>query len=99
MNTEDLYARATAELTARDGYRFNTKVLREVLERGELADGTVCMITALAGGAHVELIYRVNRFDKVVDGKVQQSMPMSDQAFEAALVMVAKREAQRAAAW
>ncbi|CUW87427.1 hypothetical protein AGR2A_Cc120041 [Agrobacterium genomosp. 2 str. CFBP 5494] len=93
MNATDLVKKAEAELQSAKGYHYNPQILKEIIENGSIEDGAVCMVR-IEKGRDARLVYRKTHFEKVVDGMVEQTMPMSDAAFEAALIMYAKREAR-----
>lgn len=95
MDTKALIAQAEAELQSVALYRYNPKVLEEIIERGTMEEGSICLVTVVNGGRYAQLVYYADRFEKVVDGKVEQTMPMSEKAFEVALREFAKREAKR----
>ena len=92
MTAEELIAKAETELKSVAGSRYNPQVLKEIIERRAMDDGTVFATTG-NNGAH--LVYFSDRVVKIDGGQEVQTMPMDEKTFEAALVMFAKREAKR----
>jgi hypothetical protein len=91
--TQDLIAKATAELQSRPGYRFNPRVLEEIITAGVVPDRAI-----IQTGQDVVAVYYADRIAKVrLSDKVETgSMPMTPALHEMALLQYAKREAEQA---
>lgn len=88
--TNELIARTIREIESRPGYNYDPKIVEQIIAAGELADGTVFLSSSKG-----DVTYFAAEIRLIKDGKIVQTMPVTEQTREAALIAHAKNASRK----